>query len=189
MSRMLSCPRPTRWWQQVLADALDHNRAFGVRAAVADHLGRVPTRAELAAGPRAAHSPAASGPARVLHVPGADAAPQCRRPQLPDAGEAESDHEGHPTPRAGGCRTRGCWTEEPAQPRPDCSESLAFLRNAAAGARLVQTDGLDSTSAAHVATCRAAAPDELHRLQRSLDRRIKRDQERPRRALQLARSI
>jgi transposase len=75
---------------------------------------------------RAAHSLAASGPARVLHAPGAHADPQCRRPHLPGAGEAESDHEGHPTPRAGGCGTRGCWTEEPAQPRPDRSESLAF---------------------------------------------------------------
>jgi hypothetical protein len=30
-------------WQQVLADALDQNSAVGVRAAVADHLGRAPT--------------------------------------------------------------------------------------------------------------------------------------------------
>jgi transcriptional regulator with XRE-family HTH domain len=30
--------------QQVLADALDQNLAIGVRAAVADHLGRAPTR-------------------------------------------------------------------------------------------------------------------------------------------------
>jgi IS5 family transposase len=29
-------------WQQVLVDALDQNRAIGVRAAVADHLGRAP---------------------------------------------------------------------------------------------------------------------------------------------------
>jgi hypothetical protein len=29
-------------WQQVLADALDQNLAIGVRAAVADHLGRAP---------------------------------------------------------------------------------------------------------------------------------------------------
>ena len=38
-------PRLGRW-QQVLADALDQNLAGGVRAAVADHLGRTPTRAE-----------------------------------------------------------------------------------------------------------------------------------------------
>jgi len=30
-------------WQQVLADALDQHLAVGVRAAVADHLGRAPT--------------------------------------------------------------------------------------------------------------------------------------------------
>ena len=68
-------PKPPRLgrWQQVLADALDQNLAIGVRAAVADHLGRAPTRAELTAARRAAHSLAALGRARVLHVPGADA--------------------------------------------------------------------------------------------------------------------
>jgi hypothetical protein len=59
-------------WQQVLADALDQNLAIGVRAAVTDHLGRAPTRAELTAARRAAHGLDALGRARVLHVPGAD---------------------------------------------------------------------------------------------------------------------
>src|SRR5688572_2914940 len=53
------------------------------------------------------------------------------------------------------------------------------LRNAAAGARLIQVEGLDSKSAADVAASLAAALEELHRLQRSLDRRIRRDQGRP----------
>jgi Sigma-70, region 4 len=68
-------PKPLRLgrWQQVLADALDQNLAIGVRSAVADHLGRTPNRAELTAARRAAHSLAASGRARVRHVPGADA--------------------------------------------------------------------------------------------------------------------
>ena len=65
-------PRLGRW-QQVLADALDQNLAIGIRAAVVDHLGRAPTRAELTAARRAAHSLAALGLARALHVPGADA--------------------------------------------------------------------------------------------------------------------
>jgi hypothetical protein len=50
------------------------------------------------------------------------------------------------------------------------------LRNAAAGARLIQPDGLDIKSAAEVAASLADALEELHRLQRSLDRRIRRDQ-------------
>jgi hypothetical protein len=67
--------RPPRFprlgrWQQVLADALDQNLAIGVRTAVADHLGRAPTRAELTAARRAAHSLTALGRARVLRVPG-----------------------------------------------------------------------------------------------------------------------
>jgi hypothetical protein len=49
------------------------------------------------------------------------------------------------------------------------------LRNAAAGARLIQAEGLDSKSVADVAASLADALEELHRLQRSLDRRIRRD--------------
>jgi hypothetical protein len=48
------------------------------------------------------------------------------------------------------------------------------LRNAAAGARLIQADGLDSESAADLAVSLTDALDELHRLKRSLDRRIRR---------------
>jgi hypothetical protein len=50
------------------------------------------------------------------------------------------------------------------------------LRNAAAGARLIQDEGLDSKSAADIAASLADALDELNRLQRRLDRRIRRDQ-------------
>jgi hypothetical protein len=56
----------------VLANAIDENVAVGVRATVTDNLGREPTRAELNAARRAAHSLAVLGRARVLHVPGAD---------------------------------------------------------------------------------------------------------------------
>jgi hypothetical protein len=38
-------------WQQVLTDALDQNLAIGVRAAVADHLGRAPTVSQLSVVP------------------------------------------------------------------------------------------------------------------------------------------
>jgi hypothetical protein len=48
------------------------------------------------------------------------------------------------------------------------------LRNAAAGARLIQADGLDSKSAADLATSLADALEELHRLKRGLDRRVRR---------------
>jgi hypothetical protein len=51
-----------------------------------------------------------------------------------------------------------------------------ILRNAAVGGRLIQTDGLDSESAAQLVASLANALEELHRLQRSLDRRIRRDQ-------------
>ena len=59
------------------------------------------------------------------------------------------------------------------------------LRNAAAGARLIQADGLDSKSAADVAASLADALEELHRLQRSLDRRVRRTENTPGRDLLL----
>jgi hypothetical protein len=49
------------------------------------------------------------------------------------------------------------------------------LKNAAVGARLLQAEGLDSKSATDVAASLADALEELHRLERSLDRRIRRE--------------
>ena len=57
--------------RQLLVDRVVLGRP--VRAAVADHLGRAPNRAELTAARRAARSLAALGKARLLYVPGADA--------------------------------------------------------------------------------------------------------------------
>jgi hypothetical protein len=57
------------------------------------------------------------------------------------------------------------------------------LRNAAAGARLIQPEGLDNESAADVAASLADALEELHWLQRRLDRRIRRDEVRVKRHL------
>jgi hypothetical protein len=51
------------------------------------------------------------------------------------------------------------------------------LRNAATGARLIEAEVLDSKSATDVASSLADALEELQRLQRRLDRRIRRDQE------------
>lgn len=85
----------------MLADSLEQHLAIGVRAAVADQLCRAPNRAELTAARRAAHDVAASGRARVLYVPGADADANAGELQLFGAGEAEYDHERHPTLRAG----------------------------------------------------------------------------------------
>ena len=50
------------------------------------------------------------------------------------------------------------------------------LRTAAAGARLIQAEGLDSKSPADLATSLADALTELHRLERRLNRRIRRDE-------------
>jgi Helix-turn-helix domain/Sigma-70, region 4 len=167
-------PRLGRW-QQVLADALDKNLAIGVRATVADHLCRVPTRAELIAARRAAHSLAALGRARVLHVPGADG--------NDNAGDRNHLVLAKPNVIMNDVRLRGLGVagsdaagrRSPHNHAQTARNLRRSLRNAAAGARLIQAEGLDSESAADVAACLADALEELHRLQRSLDRRVRRD--------------
>ena len=66
---------PLGRWQQVFADALDQNLAIGVRAAVADHLGRTPP--ELSSLPR--DEPPTVSPRRV-----APACSMCREPMADD---------------------------------------------------------------------------------------------------------
>jgi hypothetical protein len=149
-------PRLGRW-QQVLAAALDQDLAIGVRAAVADHLGRAPTRAEITAARRATHSLAAIGGARVLHVPGADANNSAgdrtylvlTKPnvimndtRLLGLAVAGSD--------AAGRKSR----ENHAQTARNLRRSLW---NAAAVAPLIQAEGLDSESASDVAASLADA--------------------------------
>jgi hypothetical protein len=56
------------------------------------------------------------------------------------------------------------------------SDGRSGYRPTAAGARLIQAEGLDSKSVADLAASLAEALEDLHRLQRRLDRRIRRDQ-------------
>jgi hypothetical protein len=175
-------PRLGRW-QQMLTDALDHNLAIGVRAAIADHLGRAPTRAELTAARRAAHSLAALGRASVFHVPGArmGTAMQAIRKYLVLAKPNVIIND----IRLRGLAPAGSDAARRKSPHNHAQTARNFrrsLRNAAAGARLIQAEGLDSRSAADVAASLADALEELRRLERSLDRRIRRDQGRQVRA-------
>jgi hypothetical protein len=161
--------------QRVLADALDQNLAIGVRAAVADHLRRAPTRAELTAARRAAHTLAGSGRARVLHVSGADVeanAGDRTYMVLAKPNVIMSDTRLRGLAVAGGDAAGRKSSDNHAQTARNLRRSL---RSAAVGARLIQAEGLDSKSATDVAASIADALQELHRLQRSLDRRIRRD--------------
>jgi hypothetical protein len=170
-ARPSNSPRLGRW-QHVLTDALDQNLAVGVRAAVADHLGRSPTRPELTAARRAAHGVAAAGRASVLHLPGSDADD--------DAGDRNYLVLARPNVIMNYTRVRGLAVagreaagRKSAHNHAQTARNLKrSLRNAAVGARLIQAEGLDSKSAADVAACLADALEELHRLQRRLDRRI-----------------
>jgi hypothetical protein len=163
-------------WQQVLANALEKNLAIGVRATVADHLGRAPTRAELIAARRAAHSLAALGRAQVLHVRGADADA--------DSGDRSYLVLAKPNVIMNDIRLRGlavagsdaAGRKSPHNHAQTGRNLKRSLRKSAAGARLIQPEGLDHKSAADLAASLEDALEELHRLQRSLDRRIRRDQ-------------
>jgi hypothetical protein len=153
-ARRAKPPRLGRW-QQVLADALDQNLAIGVRAAVADHLGRAPTRAELTAARRAAHGLAALGRAKVLHVPGADADGK--------VGDRTYLVLAKPNVIMNDIRLRGlavagsdaAGRKSPHNHAQTARNLRRTLRNAAAAARLIQPEGLDRKSAGDVAACLA----------------------------------
>jgi hypothetical protein len=168
---------PLGRWQQVLSDPLDQNLAIGVRAAVADHLGRTPTRAELTAARRAAHSLALSR-AQLLYLPDADADT--------NSGDRSYLVLAKPNVIINDLRLRGlavtgsdaAGRKSPHNHAQTARNLKRSLRNAAAGARLIQAEGLDSTSATDLATSLADALEELRRLKRCLDRKIRREQRR-----------
>jgi hypothetical protein len=165
-------PKPRRFcrWQQVLADALDQNLAIGVRAAVADQLGRGPTLSELTAARRAAH-----GRARRLYVSGADA----------DGNGGNRNYLvlARPNVIMNDIRLRGLAVAGTDAADRKSSHNHAqtvrnlkrSLRSVTAGARLIQAEALDRKSAADVAAAIADALEGLHRLQRNVDRRVRRD--------------
>jgi len=133
-----------------------------------------PPQAELTAARRAAHSLAALGRARVLHVSGADAEA--------NAGDRSYLVLAKPNVIMNDTRLRGlavAGSDAAGRKGPHNHAQAArnlkrFLRNAAAGARLIQAEGLDSRSAADISVSLADALEELHRLKRRLDRRIRR---------------
>jgi hypothetical protein len=130
----------------------------------------------LTAARRAAHSLATVGRAQLLHVPGADA----------DGGIGDRDYLvlAKPNVIMNDIRLRGlavagskaAGRKSPHNHAQTARNLKRSLRNAAAGARLIQAEGLDSKSAADLATSLADALTELRRLERRLDRRIRRDQ-------------
>jgi hypothetical protein len=79
----------------------------------------------------------------------------------------------------GGAESEAAGRKSPHNHAQTARNLRRSLRNAAAGARLIQADGLDAESAVDVAASVADTLEELHRVQRRLDRRIRRDQGRP----------
>ena len=116
------------------------------------------------------------GRARVLHVPGADA----------DANAGDRNYLvlAKPNLIMNDIRLRGLavgGSDAAGRKSPDNHAQTArnlrrSLRNAAAGALLIQAEVLDSKAAAEVAAFLADALEELRRLERRLDRRVRREQ-------------
>jgi hypothetical protein len=110
----------------------------------------------------------------VLHVPGADAEA--------NAGDRSYLVLTKPNVIMNDIRLRGlgvAGNDAPGRKSPHNHAQTArnlrrSLRNAAAGARLIQAEALDSTSAADIGASLADALGELRRLERRLDRRSRR---------------
>jgi hypothetical protein len=110
----------------------------------------------------------------VLHVPGAD--------HNDNAGDRNYLVLAKPNVIMNDIRLRGLaveWTEAAGRKSPHNHGQNAWnlrrsLQNTAAGARLIQAEGLDTKSAADVAASLADALEELHRLERRLDRCVRR---------------
>jgi hypothetical protein len=142
---------------------------------VGQHLRCQRVRARLAER-RAAHSLTAPGRVRVFHVRGAnsdDAAGDRNYLVLAKRTVIMNDIRLRGL-SVGGSDAAG--RKNPHNHAQTARNLQRSLRNAAAGARLIQADGLDSQSAADVAASLADALEELCRLKRRLDRRIRREQ-------------
>jgi hypothetical protein len=122
------------------------------------------------------HSLADSGRAHVLRVPGADAEA--------NAGDRSYLVLAKPNVIMNDIRLRGlavagidaAGRKSPHNHAETARNLGRSLRNAAAAARLIQPEGLDSKSATEVAVSLADALNELQRFKRRLDRRIRREQ-------------
>jgi hypothetical protein len=142
-----------------------------------------PRGLRLTAARRAAHSLCSLGRAQVLHVPGGEGGA--------DVGDRSYLVLAKPNVIINDIRFRGlavAGSEAAGRRSPHNHAQTArnlkrSLRNAAAGARLIQAEGLDSKSAADVAASLADALVELRRLERRLDRRIRREPATPGRTL------
>ena len=177
MEPLPECPERPRLgrWQQVLADALDQNLAIGVRAAVADHWVEPPPGLNS---PPHDEPPPASPPL---------VGPACVTWRAVDAHAYRGDRnylvQAKPNKIMNDTRLRGlavagsdaAGRKSPHNHAQTARNLRRSLRSAAAGARVMQVEGLDSKSAADVAAALADALEELHGLQRRLDRRIRRD--------------
>ena len=164
-------PRLGRW-QHVLLAALKHQDAVSVRSAVNVHLGREPSRAELHAARRAAHSLADNQLVRLEHIPGSITELGAARHVLVIIRPGTTSGDG----RIGRHSAAAVAAGQPVLTAPDSqARTVQRLRRAAHEvarlARAVDTNTLDTTTAANLHNDITAANDEFARLNQKLQRR------------------
>ena len=162
-------------WQSVFDDALHRASVIAVRTAVAEHLGRVPTRSELTAARRAANTYSASANTQIIRVPNPNGAGSVMLLARADADVADSDllHDiasARPKPRP---KHRGAGTANPAIKSDNITGAI---NRASKSAEMLHTASLDRDHAAQLADDLDAALPALMDLRRRLRLRSQTDE-------------
>lgn len=166
-------------WHRLFADALANHEAIGVAVTVEQHLGRRPTRSELSAARRAAHSYASAGRAHITQVSvpvpveghGVGTYVVLVRPESVEKGDTyramlRQAAQGCTSPPSTGRTRRGR-----LRPAPFLRGTVSTVEGAAAGVRYLDVTAIDPAEAEELSDSLGESLLELNRLRRLLSRR------------------
>jgi hypothetical protein len=155
-------------WHRVFAAALEQRDAVGLQNALREHLSRSASRSEMVASRRAAHSFAAAGHGRLVHVPTAGHGNQVRLVLV------RVDAEVTPEDLAAAVVPDGAasLSHQERALHTDASRRLvATVKEAAAQARHIEASQVSAADCAQLAAALGAALTDLTKLRRRLARR------------------
>lgn len=171
--------QPLSRWHRLFADALAIREAIGVAVTVEQHLGRQPTRSELSAARRAAHSYASAGRAQITQVSvpvpvegrGVGTYVVLVRPESVGRGDTyramlRRAAQGCTSPPSTGRMRRGR-----LRPAPFLRGTVSTVEGAAAGVRYLDVTAIDPAEAEELSDSLGESLLELNRLRRLLTRR------------------